>query len=156
MRKKRIFLTAAVLAVPAAIVGWAVLPSEAATAPVAGGTYTLAVKKSGKCIDVPAASKDNGALLQQWGCTEGAAWQQFKLVASGSNVLLQNVGSGKCVDVPASSTVSGTQLQQWGCVGSQTNQQWKLAASGTDSYQIINVGNGLCISDQAASTASGA
>ncbi|WP_436522963.1 RICIN domain-containing protein [Actinoplanes sp. HUAS TT8] len=156
MRKKRIFLTAAVLAVPTAIVGWAVLPSEAATVPAAGATYTLAVKKSGLCLDVPAASKDNGALLQQWGCTAGAAWQQFKLVASGANYLLQNVNSGKCVDVPAASATSGTRLQQWGCVGSQTNQQWKLVASGTDSYQIVNVGNGLCISDQGASTASGA
>ncbi|WP_436522965.1 pectinesterase family protein [Actinoplanes sp. HUAS TT8] len=155
-RKRKLFGAAAVLAVPAGLIGWAVLPSEAATAPVAGGTYTLAVKKSGLCLDVPAASKENGALLQQWGCTSGATWQQFKLVASGTNYLLQNVNSGKCVDVPGASATSGTRLQQWGCVGSQTNQQWRLAASGTGTYQIINVGNGLCVSDQGASTASGA
>jgi pectate lyase len=154
--KKRVILSAVVLAVPAAIVGWSVLPSSAATAPTAGSTYQLVVKKSGKCIDVPAASKDNSALLQQWGCTANSAWQQFKLVASGSNFLLQNVNSGKCIDVPAASKTSGARLQQYTCVGSQTNQQWKVAASGTDTFQIINVGNGLCISDEGASTANGA
>ncbi|WP_083971693.1 pectinesterase family protein [Actinoplanes awajinensis] len=155
-RKRKLFGAAAALVVPAGLIGWAVLPSNAATVPAAGTTYTLAVTKSGKCLDVPAASKDNGALLQQWGCTAGAAWQQFTLVASGANVLIQNVNSGKCLDVPGASTASGTQLQQWGCVGSQTNQQFKLTASGTGTYQIVNVGNGLCVSDQGASTASGA
>ncbi|GAA2859721.1 hypothetical protein Acy02nite_23870 [Actinoplanes cyaneus] len=156
MKKKRILLTAAVLAVPTAIVGWAVLPSEAATAPAAGGTYTLAVKKSGMCLDVPGASKDNAALLQQWGCTAGATWQQFQLVTAGSGYLLKNVNSGRCVDVPSSSTTSGTRLQQWACKAGQTNQQFTLAASGTGTYQIVNVGNGLCVTDEGASTASGA
>ncbi|GAA4925347.1 RICIN domain-containing protein [Actinoplanes utahensis] len=154
--KKRAALIATVVAVPAAIVGWSVLPSNAAAAPVAGNTYQLVVKKSGKCLDVPAASAANGALLQQWGCTTGAAWQQFKLVASGSHFLIQNVGSGKCIDVPSGSKTSGRQLQQWGCAGSQTNQQWKVAASGADTFQIVNVNSGLCISDQGASTANGA
>ncbi|GAA0450191.1 hypothetical protein Aca07nite_43940 [Actinoplanes capillaceus] len=154
--QKRAALVAAVLTVPAAFVGWSIMPSNAAAAPAAGTTYQLIVKKSGKCIDVPSASTANSALLQQWGCTADSAWQQFKLVASGSNFLIQNVNSGKCIDVPAASTASGTRLQQYTCVGSQTNQQWKLTASGTDTYQIINVGNGLCISDQGASTANGA
>ncbi|GAA0450183.1 hypothetical protein Aca07nite_43930 [Actinoplanes capillaceus] len=155
-RKRALLGVAATLVVPAGLIGWSIVPSNAATAPAAGNTYTLAVKKSGMCIDVPAASKDNGALLQQWGCTAGAAWQQFKLVAAGSNFLIQNVDSGKCIDVPGASTTSGQRLQQWGCASGQTNQQWKVVASGTDTFQIINVGNGLCISDQGASTASGA
>ncbi|MEU4158043.1 RICIN domain-containing protein [Actinoplanes sp. NPDC026670] len=156
MKKKRILLAAAILAVPTAFVGWSIMPSNAATAPTVGTTYQLVVKKSGKCIDVPSASTANSALLQQWGCTANSTWQQFKLVASGSNFLIQNVNSGKCIDVPSASTTSGTQLQQYTCVGSQTNQQWRLAASGTDTFQIINAGNGLCISDQGASTANGA
>ncbi|MEU4560326.1 pectinesterase family protein [Actinoplanes sp. NPDC023936] len=155
-RKRTVLGFAAALLVPAGLVGWAVLPSNAAAAPAAGVTYTLAVKKSGKCVDVPAASKDNGALLQQWGCAANAAWQQFKLVASGSNFLIQNVSSGKCIDVPGGSKTSGQRLQQWGCASGQTNQQWKLTASGTDTFQIINVNSGLCVSDQGASTANGA
>ncbi|MEV0895789.1 pectinesterase family protein [Actinoplanes sp. NPDC049802] len=155
-RKRALLGVAAALVVPTGLISWSIMPSSAATAPAAGNTYTLAVKKSGMCIDVPSASKDNGALLQQWGCSAGAAWQQFKLVAAGSNFLLQNVNSGKCVDVPGASTTSGQRLQQWGCASGQTNQQWRFAASGTGTYQIINVGNGLCVSDQGASTASGA
>ncbi|WP_327003004.1 pectinesterase family protein [Dactylosporangium sp. NBC_01737] len=145
-------LAAAVLA---GVVGYTVLPSQAATLPATGGTYQLAVTKSGKCIDVPGASAANGALLQQWGCTSGAAWQQFRLTAAGSNYQLVNVSSGKCIDVPGWSTTSGVQLQQYTCVASQANQQWRLVASGTNTFQIINVNSGLCISDKDASTASG-
>ncbi|WP_432102356.1 RICIN domain-containing protein [Streptomyces sp. bgisy091] len=149
-------LTAMLLAVGAVLVGGLVSPAGAATLPAAGGVYQLAVKKSGKCVDVPGASSANGALLQQWGCTEGAAWQQFTLSADGSGKYrLVNRSSGKCVDVPDGSKVSGVQLQQWGCA-SQANQQWTLTPSGTDTYQIVNVNSGLCMSDKGASTASGA
>ncbi|WP_250035669.1 RICIN domain-containing protein [Paractinoplanes maris] len=151
------WITAALaVVVPATIVGISMLPSEAAAAPVTGVAYQLKVAKSGKCLDVPGASSANGALLQQWGCTTGAAWQQFKLVATGSHYLVQNVSSGRCIDVPGSSATAGVQLQQWGCASGQTNQQWRLVASGTNTFQIVNVGNGLCVSDQGASTASGA
>jgi pectinesterase len=150
-------VAALAIGIPAAAVTVAVLPSEAATLPAAGGVYQLAVTKSGKCIDVSAGSKDNGALLQQWGCTSGATWQQFTLTAVNSTQYhLVNVNSGKCVDVPAASTTAGVQLQQWGCVSSQTNQLFTLTASGTNTFQIINVNSGLCLSDQGASTASGA
>ncbi|WP_239158691.1 pectinesterase family protein [Winogradskya humida] len=153
---RRAALAALVLAVPAAVVGFSMLPSEAAALPPAGAVYQLAVAKSGMCIDVPAASKDNSVLLQQWGCTSGATWQQFKLTAVGSNYQLVNVNSGKCIDVPAASTTSGVQLQQYTCVSSQTNQLWSLVASGTNTFQIVNAGNKLCISDKDASTSSGA
>ena len=149
-------MAALAISIPTAAVVYAALPSEAATAPVAGGIYQLAVTKSGMCIDVAAGSKDNGGLLQQWGCTAGAAWQQFKVVSGGSGVYnLVNVNSGKCIDVPSASTTSGVQLNQWTC-GNSTNQQWKFVASGSGTYQIISVSSGLCVSDQGASTSSGA
>ncbi|GAA3341050.1 hypothetical protein GCM10020358_30910 [Amorphoplanes nipponensis] len=153
--RKRAALLAAVLAVPAAFIGYSVLPSQAAALPPAGGTYQLVVTKSGMCIDVPAASTTNGTTLQQWGCTTGATWQQFKLTATGANYQLVNVASGKCIDVPNSSTTSGIQLQQYTCGTSQANQQWKLTPSGTGTFQISNLNSGLCISDQGASTTSG-
>jgi pectate lyase len=157
VKKKLIIPAALAVVIPGALVAFSMLPSEAAALPAAGGTYQLAVTKSGKCIDVPAGSKDNGALLQQWGCTSGATWQQFKLTAVNSTQYqLVNVNSGKCIDVPAASTASGVQVQQWGCVSSQTNQLFTLTASGTNTFQIINVNSKLCLSDQGASTASGA
>jgi pectinesterase len=141
-----------------ALLAAATLVGSSATAyaaPATGAAYQLKVTKSGMCIDVPSASTANGALLQQWGCTADAKWQQFTLTASGSNYLLVNVNSGKCIDVPGSSTTSGTQLQQYTCVASQANQNWRLVASGSGTYQIVNVNSGLCISDKDASTASG-
>ncbi|MFF5291175.1 RICIN domain-containing protein [Paractinoplanes globisporus] len=153
---KKLFVAAIALIVPGVFVAFSVLPSEAATLPAAGGTYQLAVTKSGMCIDVAAGSKDNGALLQQWGCTAGATWQQFRLTAVNSTQYqLVNVNSGRCVDVPGGSTASGVQVQQWGCAA-QTNQYFTLAASGTNTFQIVNVNSGLCLSDQGASTSSGA
>ncbi|MET3426879.1 pectinesterase [Actinoplanes tereljensis] len=150
-------MAALAISIPTAAIVYAALPSSAATLPAAGGVYQLAVTKSGKCIDVPAASKDNSALLQQWGCTTGAAWQQFKLTAvTSSQYQLVNVNSGKCIDIPAASKTSGVQVQQYTCVSSQANQLFTLAANGTNTFQIINVNSGLCLSDQGASTASGA
>ncbi|HST83748.1 MAG TPA: hypothetical protein VLL08_18590, partial [Kineosporiaceae bacterium] len=40
------------------------LPAQAASAPVAGSTYQLAVAKSGQCLDVAGGSTGNGGLLQ--------------------------------------------------------------------------------------------
>ncbi|MFS0698009.1 pectinesterase family protein [Streptomyces nitrosporeus] len=147
------------LALPAALVAVGTLasPAGAVVSPGAGGVYQLVVKKSGMCVDVPGASSANGALLQQWGCTEGAAWQQFTLQAEGSDrYRLVSRSSGKCVDVPAGSKESGVRLQQWGCGSGQANQQWTLVPSGTGTYQVVNVNSGLCMSDKGASTASGA
>ncbi|MDI6100606.1 RICIN domain-containing protein [Actinoplanes sp. NEAU-A12] len=142
----------------AATVAWFVLPSNAATSatPIAGGTYSLSVAKSGMCLDVTAGSADNNALLQQWGCTAGTAWQQFKLVAAGSagQFNLVNAKSGKCVDVPAKSTAGGVQLIQYTCGSAATNQLFTFVASGPG-YQIKNVNSGLCLSDKDAATAAG-
>ncbi|WP_233625354.1 pectinesterase family protein [Actinoplanes sp. ATCC 53533] len=153
-RRRWRLLAALVLTVPTVLVGLVVQPSPAAAIPAAG-TYQLAVTKSGKCVDVPAASTANGALLQQWGCTANSAWQQFRLTPVGADYQLVNVNSGKCVDVPDWSTASGVQLQQYTCVAGQTNQLWRLAASGTNTFQIINVNSGLCVSDKDASTTNG-
>ena len=155
-RELAVFGTAGVLATAA--VTWFVLPSNAATSavPTAGGTFSLSVAKSGMCLDVTSGSADNNASLQQWGCTAGAAWQQFKLVAAGpaGQFNLVNARSGKCVDVPARSTAGGTQLIQYTCGSAATNQLFTFTASGSG-YQIKNVNSGLCLSDKDASTTAG-
>ncbi|MFF6793591.1 RICIN domain-containing protein [Streptomyces filamentosus] len=132
-------------------------PAGAATLPAAGSSYQLVVKKSGKCLDVPGASRSNGAKLQQWGCTANSPWQRFTLTSAGSGVYtLVGVDSKLCIDVPAGSTAGGTQVVQWSCGAGKANQQWRLVPSGTGSYQVVNVKSGLCLSDQGASTANGA
>jgi pectinesterase len=142
------------VAIPAGVVAVSIWPSEAASAPAAGGTYQLAVTTSGKCMEIPSGSTANKALLQQWTCSD-ALWQQFQVTASGSYFQLINVNSGKCVDVPSASTTSGVQIWQYTC-GTSTNQQWKFVASGSGTYQIVSVANGLCLTDSGASTTNGA
>ncbi|KAB8194030.1 pectin esterase [Nonomuraea phyllanthi] len=145
------------LTAAAVVLGVSPPAALAAEAPAAGGVYQLKVTKSGKCLDVVAGSQDNGALLQQWGCS-GDTWQQFRVVSAGSGVFtIRNVNSGRCVDVPYGEATSGLRLQQWGCgAGDKTNQLWRFAASGSGTYQVISVATGLCMSDQGASTSSGA
>ncbi|MFD7133063.1 RICIN domain-containing protein [Streptomyces sp. NPDC059894] len=142
------------LTVPALLVGASAGPAAAAT-PAAGGTYTLAVTKSGKCLDVVDGSTANKALLQQWNCHADQTNQQWTVIDRGSSTFeLKSVGSGKCLDVPDHSTTSGIQLQQYTCVGS-ANQLWRFTASGTGTYQVVNVGSGLCVSDLNAATTNG-
>ncbi|MFI2105046.1 pectinesterase family protein [Isoptericola sp. NPDC019693] len=129
--------------------------TTAAAAPAAG-TYQLTVARSGQCLDVVAGSKDNSALLQQWGCS-GGAWQQFRLEPLGGGAYqLRNVNSDRCLDVPSGTDVVGTRIQQWSCKPAQTNQQWTLTPSRDGSYLVSSVANGLCLSIQGASTTSGA
>ncbi|GAA4976902.1 pectinesterase family protein [Actinoplanes utahensis] len=155
-KSRRLLVAALAVVVPGGAIAYSVLPSSAATAPVAGNTYQLAVKKSGMCLDVPSASKSTGTLLQQWGCAGGATGQQFKPAAAGTRHQLVNVNSGLCVDVPHGSTSSGKQVQQTTCNAKETKQLWTLTASGSGTYQVINANSGLCLSVQAASTAAGA
>ncbi|MET7401947.1 pectinesterase family protein [Dactylosporangium sp. NPDC005572] len=155
--RRHVLLAAVGVAVPATVAVVAVvMPSaEAATAPVAGGVYTIVPGASGKCAEVAGGSADNGALLQQAACSAGATRQQFR-VAGSSPYNLINVGSSRCVDVPNSATTSGLQLQQWGCGdGTKTNQLWTFTASSAavGKYLIRNAATGLCVSDKDGSTA---
>jgi pectinesterase len=143
------------LAVPAVVVGLTMMPSEAATTPVASGVYQLASGASGKCIDVTGASADNSALLIQTACSSTVTSQQWKAAGSGQ-FTLANVNSTRCIDVPSASTVSGTQLQQYGCGdGTKVNQLWTFTAStaAAGKYLVKSVVSGLCISDKDGSTA---
>ncbi|MGC4949796.1 RICIN domain-containing protein [Streptomyces sp. DT224] len=130
--------------------------AEAAVLPAVDTAYQLVVAKSGKCVDVPGASQVSGVGLQQWSCTAGSPWQQFRLKSAGGGVYtLVSESSGQCVDVPGGSTVSGVRVVQWGCGAGKANQQWKLAPSGSGTWQIVNVKSGLCLSDELASTGNG-
>jgi pectate lyase len=155
--RRKLAFAAAAAVVPVTVLTVAVWPSEAATAPVAGGVYTLASGASGKCLDVTGASPDNGALLVQVACNTVAKDQQWTAVdRSAGRFNLANVNSGRCIDVPSSSTTSGTQLQQYGCGdGTKVNQLWTFTASSAAAgkYLVKSVATGLCISDKDGSTA---
>ncbi|GIE95618.1 hypothetical protein Ari01nite_30830 [Paractinoplanes rishiriensis] len=131
--------------------------SLAATAPVAGGVYTVVPGASGKCIEVAGGSAADAALLVQLACSAGATKQQWQVVArAGGQFNLVNGSSGRCVDVPGSAVTSNLQLQQYGCGdGTKTNQLWTFTGSTAASgkYLIRNVATGLCVSTRDGSTA---
>ncbi len=148
-------IVAALAAVPAAVLAVSVFPSDAASAPAAGGVYTLVPGASGKCVEVPSDSTANNTLLTQAACVAGATRQQWRVEASTTGYQLVNVNSGKCIDLPSSSTTSGVQLQQYSCGTPQANRQWTFTASSAASgkYRITSVASGLCVSDKDGSTA---
>ncbi len=152
--RSRIGLAAALLATPLVVVALA-NPSQAASAPVAGGVYTLVPGASGKCVEVPSSSTASGTLLTQAACVAGATRQQWRVVSSGGRYSLVNVNSGMCVDVPSGAATSGLQLQQWGCGAAQTNQLWTFTASVAvpGKYRVTGAATGLCVSDKDGSTA---
>lgn len=157
MRKSTSLGLAAVLVSASAAITVILLPNaaQAATAPVAGGIYTLVPGASGKCVQVPSSSNASGTLLTQAACASGSAYQEWKVVANSGKYNLVNVGSGMCIDDPGASTTSGTQLQQWGCGTAQSNQLWSFTASAATpgKYEVVNAASAECISDQGGSTA---
>ena len=109
----------------------------------AGGDYQLAIKYSGKCLDVPNASAGDGVLLQQMSCNGGAA-QRFTLVERGPNVFqIVNRSTGKCVDVRFSGLIDGIPLHQWGCNG--TTAQFFRIESVQEHDRLVNINSGRCI-----------
>ena len=100
----------------------------------APATYNLVNGASRLCVDVDAASADDGAKVIQWSCTGGAN-QQFRLQdVAGLTGAVQVVAahSGKCLDVQNASTAQGTLIQQWTCHTpdiemQQRNQAWQIS-----------------------------
>ncbi|WP_041836914.1 pectinesterase family protein [Actinosynnema mirum] len=136
---------AVVLMAGAAVV--ATTTAASAATPAAGTTYTIAVKNSGKCLDVLDGNTANGALVAQWDCWNGAM-QQWTLRDAGSGAFtVVNVATGKCLDIPYGTTEYYVQAQQWSCSG-DTMQRWRFTASGSGTYQLVNVASGLCLSNK--------
>ncbi|MEW1871931.1 RICIN domain-containing protein [Streptomyces caelestis] len=130
------------------------LPSAQAAVPTAGQTYRISVAAGNKCLEIKNGVPDDGALLQQWQCTD-AAWQRYTLTPSGNGLhSLVSAHTGRCLEIRNGTTAQQTQAQQWQCTGAPW-QQWRLNASGNGTYQIINNTSGLCLANQNAGTANG-
>jgi hypothetical protein len=109
------------------------------------GTFKISAVSSGKCLDVPGASTDDGVLLHQWAChgRENQQWQ-VKSLGGGEHQLV-SVGSGKCVDLKGGNTAAGAPVQQWPCRDSNDNQRWKLTSAGGGAMRIQSVKSGKCL-----------
>ena len=115
------------------------------TATTSGGTTTtthvaaaaaptqIVGAQSGRCIDVPNASQNNGTRVQLYDCN-GQTNQQWTYTASKQLTVYGNM----CLDAAGSG--NGAAVQIYNCNG-QANQQWNVNSNGT----ITGVQSGRCL-----------
>ena len=116
--------------------------------PQLSGLTSIRTKCGGryKCVDINAASIDNGANVQIWDCINGNAQMfAFEYVKTENNVpywTIRNNYSGKVLDVDG--TAAGANVQQYTYHGGD-NQLWTLKMAG-DGYFYICSKLGNCTS----------
>ncbi|REH26397.1 ricin-type beta-trefoil lectin protein [Kutzneria buriramensis] len=132
----------AVLATAAMVAVGAMLGAGPALADVTGALQGVG---SGRCLDVPNASRTDGTHLQIDDCSNAAS-QQWTSTDAGQ----LTVYGSKCLDVPGNATTAGTPVQIWTCNGG-SNQQWRVNSDGT----VVGVQSGLCLDVTGAATANG-
>jgi len=113
------------------------------------GTYTIVNAYSGKCVDVNAAAKSSGAVVQQFACN-GTGAQSFKMIDEGNGWFkLLNVNSNLAVDVIAASVANGTHIQQYTDNGTGA-QRFSISvadSNDTTAFEIVNQTSGKCLDD---------
>ena len=128
--------------------------SHASQASDVSGVYALVAVHSGKCVDDPNWSTDNGTVAQQWDCNGTQANQEWAVSTLGSGKQLRSVHSGKCLDVSNWSADNGAFVQQWDCSGN-TNQTWEFIAR-PGGYALKSAFSGKCLDVSGVSVANGA
>ncbi len=117
--------------------------------------YYIVNEASGKVLDDPGGSNNEGVHVDQWQLNGGAN-QQWNLVPQTDGYYeLQNASSGLVLDDPNSSTSEGTKLDLWQPNGG-ANQQWgffRLDGSNVDIYSASNPN--LVLDDPNSSTSNG-
>jgi hypothetical protein len=103
----------------------------------------------GKCLDVLGGpqQKDDGAVIDQWTCNEGA-WNQFWTVRDmgNSQVKLVAQNSGKCIQPLNGGVADLTQIVQMTCSDAATTQLWALQSTATaGEYKFVHGLSGKCI-----------
>ncbi|BCJ55059.1 beta-xylanase [Actinoplanes sp. NBRC 14428] len=100
--------------------------------PPTGGNRIVGAQ-SGRCIDVPSASQNDGTRVQLYDCN-GQTNQAWTLTSSKQ----LTVYGAKCLDAAGSG--NGSAVQIYSCNG-QANQQWNVNSNGT----ITGVQSGRCL-----------
>ncbi|MDG4803761.1 endo-1,4-beta-xylanase [Micromonospora sp. WMMD980] len=104
------------------------------TPPPSGGASRILGNQSGRCVDVPNSSQNNGTRVQLYDC-HGQANQQWTYTSSRQ---LTIYGGSRCLDAAGSG--NGAAVQIYSCNG-QANQQWNVNSNGT----ITGVQSGRCL-----------
>ncbi len=109
-----------------------------------GNTYTLTVRASGRCLDIPNGSADDNIQARGWDCNNSGA-QHFRLQASGQGGFnLVNAQTGKCLDIEWGRADNGTRILQYQCTGN-ANQSFHVQAGVDGSYSIHSDATGKCL-----------
>ncbi|MFD8418505.1 RICIN domain-containing protein [Streptomyces sp. NPDC059466] len=118
----------------------------AAAQPQAVTYYTMTNYNSGKCLDVPESSTDDGQGLEQYLCTSGRNQQWALEPTTSGYYLVVNLNSGKCADVRQQSLDNNAVVNQYGCT-KQNNQQWLLRAApaGVNGFQLVARHSAKCM-----------
>ncbi|MEU3406307.1 RICIN domain-containing protein [Streptomyces sp. NPDC006670] len=132
-------------AAPAAMSG-APSASQAAVAAVPGGAHKYVNAATGKCLDIQGASRDPGALVQQFDCKSGYHQRFATLFGADGLTRMQPQHSGRCIG--AEGTVPGSRVTQQVCHDGPT-QRWDLVDLGGNQVAIKNAATGLCLDDGA-------
>jgi uncharacterized membrane protein len=91
-------------------------------------TTTLVAQHAGRCLDVPARSRDWGTQLILWDC-HGLEHQQFTYPALGQTGEIRVYGGALCIDAASGQGNNGDPIIIWGCHGG-ANQQWTRLSTG--------------------------
>lgn len=111
------------------------------TPPAKATTFVLVNRRSGKAIDVPGSSTQQGTGLIQY-TRHGNNNQRWRLSDLGSRVYhVVNVNSSLLADVSGGSSADDTAIIQWPNAGG-TNQHWMLTDTGDGHFKIVNVRSG--------------
>ncbi|WP_339316740.1 RICIN domain-containing protein [Paenibacillus sp. FSL R10-2734] len=123
-------------------------------APIDVPYYKIINRNSGKALDIPGHSSNDGTQLEQW-TFNGGDNQQWQLVEDGSGYSqLISKENGKAVDVSGGSTADGGQIIQWSVNGGN-NQKWSVEDMGGGYYVLRNKNSGKVMDVSGGSTNDG-
>src|SRR6202035_4528951 len=93
-----------------------------------GNTYTIINNNSGKVLEVPNQSTQNGTQIQQADQQANQPYQQWYLEPGqdANTYYIVNAGSNEVLDDTNWNTSDGTLIQQWAEQSGQSNQEWTL------------------------------
>lgn len=124
------------------------------TDPSGSDGFGIQAKHSGRVLDVPGASGDNGVNLWQWNDQNGDN-QRWTLQSTGDGYFQFGVRhSGKCMDIKGGSTANGTNAIQFSC-GGGNNQRFRLLGYGDGYFAIQAKHSNQCLDIAGAATGDG-
>ncbi len=119
---------------------------------IANGTYVLVDSNSGKALDNPGYSKNNGTIMEIYTVNNGSN-QQWVVNNLGNNIItLTNAASGEVLDVVGASKSNSALVDQWPANG-QANQQWRVTSTGGGKFELVSVESGQALDVDGAAVA---